>query len=162
MDSTSESTPLLTQAQPPYLGAVVQRLRVQDIESLNKDDIIALCPTSPALNAAEETAFVLVVLLQLRLEERAPPPKNLWDKWTQEQNTQLNVDRLDAETLSVWSQFVDNWCTDEALVSTIVMKRFHFDESHQRSVTRTFAYQTPNLMLASDSNEIPHSPRFTP
>jgi hypothetical protein len=162
MDST-ESTPLLARpySQLPHVASVVRLLREQGLDSLSKDDILAFCPTNSGLHPAEETAFVLIVLLQLRLELRVPPVLGLWDKWNQEQKIQSNIDRLDTEVSTVWSEFVENWCTDNALVSIILMKNFHFDDTHERSVTRMLLQPHSCFVLANDSNEA-NSARITP
>lgn len=149
MEST-ESTPLISRFQPqlPYISPVIQRLQSQEIATLSKDHVLALCPDSLRLTPAEETAFVLVVLLQLRREERAHLISNSWDKWSQERQAQSNGDQLETQALAVWSQFVNNWCTDDAL-NEVLSTKFHLDETHMRSVTRT---ALPAIILNEPTN----------
>jgi hypothetical protein len=136
MDST-ESTPLLARSRPqlPHVSPVIQRLQALESENLSKNQILALCPDFLRLTPAEETAFALIILLQLRLDEVTQRPSNSWDRWSQERSIKSNADRLENQVLHVWSQFIDNWCTDDALTE-VLSTRFYFDDTDQRSVTR--------------------------
>lgn len=132
----SESTPLIprSQLQLPLISPAIQRLQSQEIATISKDHVLALCPDPLRLTPAEETAFVLVVLLQLRLEERVRSPSNAWDNWSGQRQAELNSDILETRALAVWSQFVDNWCTNDALIE-VLNTSFPFDATSTRSIT---------------------------
>jgi len=135
--NATESTPLLAHSLPvkPSISPIVERLQSQETSTLDKNSVLALCST-PSLPSAGETALVLIVLLQLKAQEKHLPSPNVWDQWTHDCQRQSDEERLGNRALEVWSQYVDNWCTNEDLVE-VLATRFPLDESGRNSAART-------------------------
>jgi hypothetical protein len=137
----AESTPLLVHpvSQIPPISTFIQAIHAQGIDSLNADSILSLCPESLRSNPAKETSFALVLLLQLRLQQRAQSSSsNSWDRWSQENRALFNVDHLEEQTVKVWSRFVEHWCSDDAL-QDVLTTPFQCDDKNDRSVTCMFS-----------------------
>jgi hypothetical protein len=139
MDST-ESTPLLIRPVPqiPPISTFIQRLDVQGIDNLNEDVILSLCPESLRSNPAKKASFVLVLLLQSRLQQRIQSASNSWDRWSQENRALFNADHLEEQTMKVWSRFVEDWCSDDAL-QDVLTTPFQCDDTNGRSITCMFS-----------------------
>lgn len=131
--NATESTPLLTHPRS-ILSVVHERLRSHEISSVTKESVVALCPTP--LTSAEETALVLVVLLQLQVQRAASSSSDVWDQFSQTVQSESDEKRLGEQALKVWLQYAEEWHTNGELVG-VLTTRFSLDDMGNSSIART-------------------------
>ncbi|GBE78265.1 hypothetical protein SCP_0111480 [Sparassis crispa] len=125
-EQPSERTALLANINaPPHLDAfeyppiepVILQITAKGISSCGSSD---WCP-NPLSSLAVQTAFSLVVLLELRkiVSSGASRSQQIWEQWSQEQEDAETLQYLDHHVLSVWSEFLSEERSAEEIESAL-------------------------------------------
>ncbi|KAJ6591828.1 hypothetical protein DFH09DRAFT_1273622 [Mycena vulgaris] len=106
----SETSPLLsrepTHSFPTISGALA---RLGDrVDRVNIEDI---CPRDVG-DVCEETAFRIIVLLELRRRKlRQKPHSDVWNHWAQRTANENDIRRLNERLIDTWDLFLDEYRT---------------------------------------------------
>ncbi|KAJ7132061.1 hypothetical protein C8R44DRAFT_772916 [Mycena epipterygia] len=128
----SETSPLLsrepTHSFPSISGAL---LRLGD--RVGRTSIEEVCPRDLG-DVCKETAFRLIVLLELRTKKlRQKPHSDVWNNWVQLATNENDIARLDEQVVNAWVLFLDGYRTT-AEIEQVLWTAFAVNDDSSRRV----------------------------
>ncbi|KAI0257514.1 hypothetical protein BJV78DRAFT_1116630 [Lactifluus subvellereus] len=116
-EQPTESTPLVTnrptvQSQHPSsslppLTPVVNHIRLHGLQVLDQDPSLFLAPSA---SLPGQVSFKLLVLLKLYLLAKTPASSigtDIWEQWSKERASLLDVEELQRRAVHIWEEFLD-------------------------------------------------------
>jgi hypothetical protein len=143
----SETSPLFS--RPPATSAVHSEsfpsisatlLRLGDhIDRVSFEDI---CPQN-AVDVCGETAFRLVVLLELRARKlRQKPQSDVWNQWAEKAANENDMNQLNEQILNAWVLFLDDYRTT-ADIEQVLWTSFSVSDDSPRRVRGNGLFPVP-------------------
>ncbi|KAJ7743167.1 hypothetical protein B0H16DRAFT_1015877 [Mycena metata] len=146
----SETTPLLSQPLAtsfPNISDAVARLG----EHVDRVSIADICPGETG-DVCGETAFYLVVLLQLRAQKLKPKAlSDVWNQWTETALNESDIQQLNERIINAWVLFLDEYRTTAEIEQVLWTSFLISDHSARRvRVVDLLTADAPSELIRHD------------
>ncbi|KAJ7695137.1 hypothetical protein B0H17DRAFT_980386 [Mycena rosella] len=146
----SETSPLLSREPTPSFPTISAALaRLGD--RVNRVNIEDICPRDVE-DVCKDTAFCLIVLLELRTRKlRQKPSSDIWNHWTQMAVNANDANRLNDQIIDTWDLFLDEYRTS-AEIEQVLWTSFPStaDSVHRFRVVDLLNADCPSQLICHD------------